>query len=43
MYEFKVVITQNEGKINLFLEEGWKIVSVTAQYIGGNFCFVLKK
>lgn len=46
MYEFKVVITASESVINNFLDQGWSIVSVTAQYLAtgrGEFCFVLKK
>ena len=35
MYEFKVIITRDEEKINSELKDGWKIDSVTAQHVGG--------
>jgi hypothetical protein len=33
--EQKVVITDSEKTINDWLEKGWSIVSVTAQYVAG--------
>jgi hypothetical protein len=50
----KVVITDSEDTINEWLNDGWKIVSVTAREITGGgqgtygfrqgeFCFVLEK
>jgi hypothetical protein len=51
----KVVITKDENTINGYLDDGWKVKSVTAQRIEystgsnfshterSNFCFVLKK
>lgn len=50
MLEQKIVITQSEHEINNLLNEGWVVISVTAQYIEGfsygaegNFCFVLQR
>ena len=47
----KVVITDSELTINNWLDKGWKVVSITAQYIStgssytyyGKFCFVIEK
>jgi hypothetical protein len=52
--EQKVVITKEERTINDWLDKGWQIVSVTAQFVSiatsyssfkeqGGFCFVLKR
>lgn len=47
--EQKVIITKNSSTINDWLEEGWTVVSVTAQYIvssswnEGAFCFVIQR
>jgi hypothetical protein len=52
--EQKVVITKNEKTINDLLNNGWQVVSVTAQFVSvsttyssfkeqGDFCFVLKR
>jgi len=47
--EHKVVITKSQLTINEWLDKGWKVVSVTAQYIvssswnEGAFCFVLQR
>jgi len=52
--EQKVVITKCEKTINDWLNNGWEIVSVTAQFVSvattyssfnkkGDFCFVLKR
>lgn len=41
MYEFKVVITDDEVVINRLLEVGWLIHSITPGT--EKFCFVLKK
>lgn len=52
--EQKVVITKDERTINDWLDKGWQIVSVTAQFVSvvsahssinekGSFCFVLKR
>lgn len=46
----KVIITENENEINNYLKEGWKVHSVTAQFVStgdsfsmtGKFCFVLE-
>ena len=51
----KVVITDDEFKINSLIKEGWNLKSVTAQHVAitggtsftskleGKFCFVLEK
>lgn len=45
----KVVITKNSSTINDWLDKGWTVVSVTAQYIVSNswnegaFCFVIQR
>ena len=51
----KVVITDDEFKINSLIKEGWDLKSVTAQHVAitggtsftskleGKFCFVLEK
>jgi hypothetical protein len=47
--EHRVVITKSQSTINDWLDKGWKVVSVTAQYIvssswnEGAFCFVLSR
>lgn len=49
--EQKVIITDSQYDINNELEKGWKVVSVTAQYVvtgssfdvRGKFCFVLER
>lgn len=53
MSKFKVLITDEESRLEYWLENGWIIDSVTAQKVSaggesirnlrGNFCFVLKK
>lgn len=45
------MITESELNVNQYLQKGWKVISVTAQYIAtgssykesGKFCFVLEK
>jgi hypothetical protein len=50
----KVIITSSEKTINDWLDKGWVVVSVTAQYVAmsntyssstihSNFCFVIEK
>jgi hypothetical protein len=49
--EQKVIITENSYEINPLLKEGWRVVSVTAQFVAtgavfetrGKFCFVLER
>lgn len=41
--EQKVVITNSQMEINLLLDKGWKIVSITAQYGISNFCVLLER
>ena len=49
--EQKVIITDSQYDVNSELGKGWKIVSVTAQYVAtgasfettGKFCFVLER
>lgn len=47
--QHKVIITKNQSTINEWLDKGWEVVSVTAQYSvsstwnEGAFCFVLAK
>ena len=49
--EQKVLITDSEYDVNFELGKGWKVVSVTAQYVAtgssfetrGKFCFVLER
>jgi hypothetical protein len=43
----KVVITKLQADINHWLENGWRVISVTPQHVGtnpcGSFCFVIEK
>jgi len=48
--EQKVIITVSAYDVNQYLDKGWEVVSVTAQYVSspqyvekGQFCFVLKR
>jgi hypothetical protein len=49
--EQKVIITDNTYDVNSELSNGWKVVSVTAQFVAtgssfetrGKFCFVLER
>jgi prophage tail gpP-like protein len=49
--EQKVIITDNTYDVNGELSSGWKVVSVTAQFVAtgssfetrGKFCFVLER
>jgi len=34
--EQKFIVTKSEPEVNLLLSEGWRIVSITPQYVGGN-------
>lgn len=34
--EQKFIITKSESEINVLLSEGWRIISITPQYVGGN-------
>jgi transcriptional regulator of acetoin/glycerol metabolism len=47
MNEQKVLITNSEVEINNLINDGWKIISITAQLISananGNFCVLLQK
>lgn len=46
----KIVITDSQGEIQEYLDEGWIVINIVAQnvstsngYIRGNFCFLLEK
>jgi hypothetical protein len=49
--EQKVIITDNTYDVNSELSKGWRVVSVTAQFVAtgasfetrGKFCFVLER
>ena len=52
MKEQKVLITHNDSGVQRLLDQGWYIISVTAQHVAigelssrleGNFCFILEK
>jgi hypothetical protein len=51
MKEQKVIISDEDFKIQRYIQEGWLIVSVTAQHVSagagyaqyGKFCFVLER
>jgi hypothetical protein len=50
MKKQKVIITDSQYDIQHFLDEGWSVVSVTAQHVStassypekGKFCFILE-
>lgn len=46
--QYKVIITKEQDEINVWLDKGWIIESVTAQHVSsphyaekGSFCFVI--
>jgi hypothetical protein len=52
--EQQVIITDSQHDVQIFLDEGWRVVSVTAQHVSisgssylsvnnGKFCFVLER
>lgn len=49
--EQRIVITESQIEINSWIENGWQVVSVTAQHITGGhsftakgaFCFLIEK
>ena len=51
--EQKIVISDSEDRINIFINEGWKVVSITPQYVAvestswntirSKFCFLLER
>ena len=52
--EQKVIITDSQYDVQNFLDNGWKVVSVTAQHVSiasgsyllannGKFCFILER
>lgn len=40
MKKQRIVITNDAMEINSWIDEGWSVVSVTPQYIGGAFSYV---
>lgn len=49
--EQKVVITDSGYDIGIYLDKGWKVISITAQHVAtsnnyelrGKFCFLLER
>lgn len=49
--EQKVIITDSQYDVQSLIDKGWKVTSVTAQYVAtghnyterGKFCFILEK